>query len=371
MRLAEKIAALPPLDVGGPIAANRFDYQKNWTLCELMELYSSCDDFVVICDYHEDVSILDSTTNPSEIKFYQVKTKNKGTWSVKKLVDRPIKSASQGHSYVARLTHMKDSLPGENVKLFFVTNTEFSFFPQDRRVAGSTMRFDELSMQHKDELLQALSKELGRKVLVSDYHLVFNTAQLPLEQHEDNTIGKLTQFLHETFPTIVFDIIPLKRTLFDEIRRKTNCERVTSDFFALVSSKGITKISFSSMLNSARVSGNPDSLWQEIASQLNCEGISFPELKELRAQWKVHEIQRLEPTNTIHRKMHDEIRNTLSKIKEKTLREIVKKVTREIKKRGEYTQYTADYIKVAVLWEVYENDGQVQDVDSQSEEKTT
>ncbi|GAG02404.1 unnamed protein product, partial [marine sediment metagenome] len=67
-----------PRENAGSKSSNRFDYQKNWALCKLLELHLSGRDYILVLDFHEDILVLDSEVDPKEIEFYQIKTTQQG-----------------------------------------------------------------------------------------------------------------------------------------------------------------------------------------------------------------------------------------------------------------------------------------------------
>ncbi|MGR0480863.1 MAG: dsDNA nuclease domain-containing protein [Candidatus Electronema sp. V4] len=83
--LAHKLAITKPRENAGSRSANRFDYQKDWAICELLKLYLAQKDFLLILDYHEDIVVLDSESVPKKAIFYQIKSKRTGNWTVAEL----------------------------------------------------------------------------------------------------------------------------------------------------------------------------------------------------------------------------------------------------------------------------------------------
>jgi len=81
VKLLEKIVTENPREKAGSTAYNRFDYQQNWALCKILDLHSTTFDYLICFDYFDDVVIMDSSTDPNKISFYQIKTKNKGNWT--------------------------------------------------------------------------------------------------------------------------------------------------------------------------------------------------------------------------------------------------------------------------------------------------
>jgi len=82
------LASVPPTESGGPLAKNRLAYQSDWTFCLLLSLHLRGDDYVVICDYHDDVVVIDKSNITPILDFYQLKTDSKGTWNLRRLVSR-------------------------------------------------------------------------------------------------------------------------------------------------------------------------------------------------------------------------------------------------------------------------------------------
>ncbi len=74
-----------PRDKGGSIASSRLDYQKDWSLCRMIEAHESTDDYVFIFE-HDDLMMLVAKDDKEEISFYQVKTKELGHWTLYQLV---------------------------------------------------------------------------------------------------------------------------------------------------------------------------------------------------------------------------------------------------------------------------------------------
>ena len=62
-----------PRETSGSRSANRFNYQDDWALCKLLEIHNSDDDYVLVLDFHDDIVVLDSASNPKVAIFYQVK----------------------------------------------------------------------------------------------------------------------------------------------------------------------------------------------------------------------------------------------------------------------------------------------------------
>ena len=77
--------------------ADRYAYQAMWGLALLFQEYGSSDDYAIVFEFHDDVALLNSATNPTKVRFYQVKSKSgsKG-WRLGALTDRPKEKTNDG-----------------------------------------------------------------------------------------------------------------------------------------------------------------------------------------------------------------------------------------------------------------------------------
>ncbi|MDP3682434.1 MAG: dsDNA nuclease domain-containing protein, partial [Ignavibacteria bacterium] len=85
MMLKDKIVNTKPREKAGSTSASRFDYQKDYSICKLIESHLTSNDYIIIFDWHEDLIIMDSELNPQTVSFYQIKGKKTGTWTIKQL----------------------------------------------------------------------------------------------------------------------------------------------------------------------------------------------------------------------------------------------------------------------------------------------
>ena len=109
------------------MASNRFDFQKNWAICKLIELSNLNEDFVLAFEFHEDIIVFDSSENPNFIDFYQIKTKNSGKFNLSALLKKQLQKNGNGNSILGKLFNNKLNFEEETKSLNLVSNTFFSF----------------------------------------------------------------------------------------------------------------------------------------------------------------------------------------------------------------------------------------------------
>ena len=122
---------------------------------------------------------------------------------------------------------------------------------------------------------------------------------LSLLDHAVHTQGKLVSFLERTRPTNRYSIGALYRSLFEEIKRRTNYERDGLDLPGLLEHKAISKSFFADLLNRLPESKNFDALWLSIAAQLSAEGVPYGSILVLKQNCTRYEIERMDPSNAI------------------------------------------------------------------------
>lgn len=51
MSLKKLVHDNKPREKSGPRSSNRFDFQKEWAICKLLELHQTDDDYLLVLDY--------------------------------------------------------------------------------------------------------------------------------------------------------------------------------------------------------------------------------------------------------------------------------------------------------------------------------
>ncbi|WP_161534438.1 dsDNA nuclease domain-containing protein [Bradyrhizobium sp. LCT2] len=82
MSFADRLIAEPQREKSGETGYERFDYQALWGLALIFAHHGSSDDYAIAFEFHDDIVLLDSERSPSRARFYQVKTRDKGHWTL-------------------------------------------------------------------------------------------------------------------------------------------------------------------------------------------------------------------------------------------------------------------------------------------------
>jgi len=348
----------PVRESSGSRTSNRFDYQKNWSLCELLELHSSHSDYLMIFEHHEDIVVFDSQTNPLGAIFYQIKTKITGNWTVGALT----KSKDKAQSILGKLytNHLEFS---DNAKsLVFTSNQPLSAKLKngEKSIDLGRVTFSELSDKEKEKLHSSI--EPNNKNYCDIYGLKKITTErndLRLSDHTAITKGKLVEFFEKLHPESEVHISLVYKTFFDEIRRKTNYEKPIGEVSELFHHKGIGKSDFNKMIGTVIKRRTDSDLWSEASGTLNSEGFTFLQIKTLRSNWQKYIINKMNVSDEVHIKLSEDVKSEIYKVDQgnsiDSFKDISDKISNNLM-RNYSDDYTKEYVQAAILYEVLRDD---------------
>jgi hypothetical protein len=140
-------------EVGGQIAASRFDYQKDWAFCRMVRKHIEGESYLVAFEFHDDVLFMQPSLDPTAAEFCQVKTSaSQKPRTLASLTSRP-----KGTSSV--LGKMLSNLDGlcsrHDVTISLVSNNAFEFSDRDTKAS----RIDE---KYQDRIICKLQEEIGK-----------------------------------------------------------------------------------------------------------------------------------------------------------------------------------------------------------------
>lgn len=232
MVLAKRLIEVPQSERGGEIAQRGFDFQACWALSHMFEYELQGKEYVFVFEYHDDVLILDSATNPQKATFAQVKT-NEKPWTLNKLITA---TKAKPISFIGKLFEQKRKFDNSDVELMFVSNAYFSF---DKR---NHFKATDLKKGDQDNLIEKVSKQLSSTNNLELAKLTFLTSDLSLEGHSSHLKGKICDFFESYFDDNI-DINPssFARTLESACRDRAKVR--SSDirsFDELIKKKGFT-----------------------------------------------------------------------------------------------------------------------------------
>lgn len=212
--LLKDLLSKPQREVAGASTAARFDFQKCWALCEMIDRHCAGQEYVVAFEFHDDVLFFDAETNPNEVEFCQVKTSES---------PKPRKLASvtsrrkPKHSIIGKMLKNVEGLSDyPTAKLVLVSNNVFEF-------ADTLICAKDLEEKHRTKLIEKIQDELPSlsEAVLSQIH--FRVVQIPLDQVETYLRGKAVDLFENRFGSDFTEaVLPWLRVMIGEAHRKNN-----------------------------------------------------------------------------------------------------------------------------------------------------
>ncbi|AMV35862.1 DUF4297 domain-containing protein [Planctomyces sp. SH-PL62] len=290
-----------PREASGAMAANRFDFQRDWALCHLFELQEGGKDYVLVMEHHDDVVVLDSPVDPKAVDCYQIKTAD-SHWSLTALL-RPKKlKKAKGKSILGKMYEnclvFKASVRSVNL----VSNYPYRMDLKcgTKSDTKDTICLNELADEEADGVIDKIMNEHGLTAppVFLDLAKLVVTA-LSVHDHADHAKGKLVAFLERERPGISIAVGPLYNTLYDELRRKANYEKQGLDYDGVLKHKAISRAQFTGLISKLREEKKFEREWPAIDAKLASEDVGFRELIQIRDACRLFEMERMQDWNVV------------------------------------------------------------------------
>lgn len=306
--MIDDLINVPQREIAGSRSANAFDFQKDWAFAELLDYHKEDKDYIFIFEFHDDILILNSESNPTSINFCQIKTANKN-WSITRLTSTENKSQSN-LSILGKLFLHKLDFPDMNSQLHFISDAAFSFKNDCDKFC-----YTALSEDHKRQIIEKLNNELNNLENNSFNDLYFTHTHIPVEEHEVFVKGRLNEFLSIYFGED--HSIPLNniyRTISDQIRTKNNFR--ANDIITigdLLNFKCIKKSDITKFLNDLRNTHHKiKPLWSVFENRLDT--FSPFEVAKIKLAWNKYAINKLDANDHLLNELSELIENELNNI---------------------------------------------------------
>lgn len=289
----------------GSDSYNRYEYQAHWIVYHMLDNFKNQKDFIVFCEFHDDMA--ESAYNPNTqcMEFYQVKTSNtKKTWTLNSLFKKtPRPSGGYKNSFLGFIFYNFHKFSNECSKCHFISNIDFD----DDVLNWQSHIKDGKILKKKDATLYNRIKDFVRKEYPSinqtEFDEVFdrfvqNTfftkTQLTLEGHVEQVKGAFFEVLSQ-FNLDAKSGYLLLTTIVESVRKKTT---------TIIS----TPISFEELKNKKSISSDIFKKLDATFSSIPRHDVIYGTIKGYLEQNNVNEIQIkaiLRKLNKHHKKILD------------------------------------------------------------------
>ncbi|MCW7492528.1 DUF4297 domain-containing protein [Leptospira sp. 2 VSF19] len=302
----------------GAMSSNRFDFQKDWVICKLIELNQKDIEFAIIMEHHEDVVAINPFTDPQEIHFFQIKTSKKN-WTLNSLIKK-----DKEFSILGKIANTNKHFPYGN-SFYFCSNKPFAFGLKDPNLKSDdfecipTYLLDDKTIKKLKEKLpnEGLSNETVES-FISKFSLI--RLKMEINTHAEVAKAMLIDHIDKKHGEVYYRPGVLYNTIFDEVKRKTNYENSISNFDDLITNKGITSDQFTAMIQMAISDSTPKiiEIRNFLQNKLNSENAPLSLVATLLSNLQTIYMDRKNQPQTIQR-IHNEY---FDKVETLTIEEI-------------------------------------------------
>lgn len=373
MLFADLFANQVPREVAGSRSANRFDYQISWSICHLLELHASEGDYAIVMDYHEDVVVFNCSKNPTEAKFYQIKTSD-SDWTVKKLVAAKRGKVGPLPSPLAKLYSNYVLWKSQARCLGFVSNTPLSAKDSTKKSTKqlSKVAFSRLCSDDAAVLTEGIRKEFSDESDFDGLQLfVFERSALSKDGHADGALGKMAKFLDGLTGADHVRPAAFFRAVKDEVAGRCHYERIPVDFADLRKHKAITREDFAGILAHACAVRTPKNLLRSVCETLRAEGEHFFIVHQIEQQAAALELNLMDGSSTLLMDDMRSIRDELARheVASLPLRKTIEEVLRsEVGKKLLATRREG-FVRAMIGVCIYESAEELSDANSRSQKE--
>lgn len=368
LSFAAKFVATPQREKSGETSYERFDYQALWGLALVFEQHEGAADYAISFEFHDDIVLLNSASQPTEARFYQVKTKDSGHWTLTDLTRRSAKKkdgkAAKLPSHVGKLYSNYENFPEETRGLSFVSNAPVQFVDP----ASGSHALESCSAEDFAKFLKKLKAEHPGASEKTAKLIQFVRADLSLHDSATHVKGKLNDFVANVIGIIEYNPDTLYKTIVEECRSKSKFTGAINTFEDLIRHKSITRAQVEGWLDVVRSRQQiPD--WAVVVQDLKLGAL---DLAAIHRAWSRYRAEVLNPGDEAGNRIRDAIRagiaeNPHSDLPITDLLSVLVAKTQAVAEAN-MTPFTLARLRAMILYEVYRYDpaGEIQTPDPQS-----
>lgn len=352
MALATDLISKPLREKGA--TGGRYDFQTMWGLALLFQQHGTNDDYAIVFEFHDDVALLDSATNPKSVRFYQVKSKaTNGGWTLTSLLKREKVKTEQGvkekPSYVDKMFDNVHKFQGSVLSADFVSNQLCGF-----NAGQSSFRLNECDPAHFKTIVASIQQAYPSATEAQIGLLGFQRTDLSLGDVVSHTKGKLQTFIAEQLGTVCFSPEAVYQAIADECRRKANYSGVPTTLQQVIKEKGLTKANVQEWLDAIQ-SNSRSPEWSTIVPNL-----SYPFAEQLRIsqEYAIYRAAALNSADRAIQRIRMKIMETLPIVVEDTSLSLVEMVealylqAEEVGKKY-MSPFIPSRLKAMIIYEIY------------------
>jgi len=332
----------------------RYDYQTMWGLALLFQQHGTNDDYAIVFEFHDDVALLDSATNPTSVRFYQVKSKaTNGGWTLTSLLKREKVKTESGIkeklSYVDKMFDNIDKFKSTVLSADFVSNQLCGF-----HTGHTSFRLNECTATDFEKIVTSVKEAYPTATKTQVGLLGFQRTDLSLGDVVSHTKGKLQTFIAEQLGTVWFSPEAVYQAIADECRRKANYAGEATSLQQVIKEKGLTKANVQEWLDAIQ-SNSRSPEWSTIAPSLS---YTFSEQLRISQEYAVYRAAALNSADRAAQRIRMKIAEAISLVIDDqalSLVDMVEKLFLHAEDVGKkyLSPFSPSRLKAMIIYEIY------------------
>lgn len=315
--MLDKVLSSKLREQAGSDTYNRFEYQVHWIAYHMIKEYKKGNEFLILCEFHDDMVKGADKENPQSLEFYQIKTSDtKKNWKIKDLLKKDKKT----HSFLGFIFYNFINFNAECSKCHFVSNigvndeiaTWQSIIEDNKIVKEENLEL----YNHVKELIRGEYDEYSE----DEFEIIFNkfiqntyiyNGDLPLYQYEQIVKGEFADLLEDK-QIYVSSSNKILRDIIEDIRKKSKTKIQTPiSLNKLKEKKSVSSNIFKDI--DFKIDGHikKDDLYNDIEECLEELGFNMIYRRKIIRVLKKHHTNILDISNSLYIDICNDIQITI------------------------------------------------------------
>ncbi len=354
----------PPREVSGSQTSQKFDYQKDWSLCKILKLEENEEEYLAFFDYHDDFVIMNSARNPLEIHFFQIKAVSKNNWTSAALTKvTKQENEEEESSIIGKLYFNKIKFKQYAKSLTFVSTIPLKFKMPGKTTSSNLTDFslNDLAIEEKNLIKEQISNELNiESSSIEVDQILFHKTDLSPSDSTTHTKGRLFEFLQKKYTGLERFCESIYQTLFGEIKKKSNYARKIIDFEDCKKKKAISSEevkNYFKFFEETSPEFTQKELIEKIEPRLNQE-FSITKSLQISTELRNYVIKRQVVENKILTNLKEKIIEIIEKLNLEVddLKQLIANVRQKYEKVAleEEKIFNPQFLDAIIIYEYYE-----------------
>ena len=292
--LIQTIETTPLRETKGSDTQRRFSYQNTQVLRTVIDIFPKFEDFSVFCEAHDDYLIVIREEDKQRIELYQVKTKDKGTWSFK-----PKKITEEQKKIIANMVENIEKFKDHTVRSSMVTNAQIQSSVKIYK-ENEKLEFAKLSSAEKKIITQQIKALKGFAEISHIDKISYHVSDLPYERFEQTAKGCLDDFLLQNFQGSEFNLNSIYTLLMVEIKKRSEAPAQAGMMDQM---KSIKKEEFSKYISIAD-KAKYQSIWDLVKASFTSEKIGLQDSSRINKAYRLWLASSTDYTNLDFQEFH-------------------------------------------------------------------